>query len=385
VDVLFDEDKTFWAGVQSLIATSKRPIVLTCNSLEDVDLSELSLHAVLHYSHPEIGKAVEQLGHIAAAEGHVIDGLALRTLYMSRGQDLRAAIADLNFWCQMTVGSSMGGLDWMRGGSGRPETDKNDYRIVSKDTFYDGLHLVPEQQLSPADILAFAQHSLGLNVMEWEAARSLPLDSSNASKTRLSVLEEADMVAAFQSCMDIADPDLQPTMSCLLSEASPARKANITRAELAQFLLSQNTHLMVGRAAVYEALIPLTEDLRTFPPPAGRTAPSLDNKGLSIATEVAPYVRQIVWLDQQMEKQRAEIDASSQGTGRQRKTRAARAALEGGDVANTRVDRWFPKDLEFSVVLETGGRWHNELEWVEFEAPSTLSRESTDVTMVEMD
>jgi hypothetical protein len=38
-----------------------------------------------------------------------------------------------------------------------------------------------------------------------------------------------------------------------------------------------------------------------------------------------------------------------------RKTRAARAALEGGSKANTRRERWFSEMTDFEKVLKTAG------------------------------
>lgn len=401
VDVLFDEDKTFWAGVQSLIATSKRPIVLTCNSLQNIPLDDLNLHVALHYAPPSTDNAVEHLAHIAAAEGHIIDRNALRTLYDSRGKDLRASLADLNFWCQMTVGSTMGGLDWMHGGDLHTKRELDSFRIVSQDTFHDGLHLVPEEQLHPEDMLAFAQDSLNLSIMDWEASRPLIASDDAEPHARLESLRRAEMVAEFQSCMDIVDGNLQgradfeadhaiyvenvvrfqPCMSCLLSKAMPDRQMEVTRCRIVRFKLSPPHHSPLGRKAIVEALDPITEDNRTFPPPTGRTAPSIDGGDVTIATEVAPYIRHIVWLDQQLERQRDEIDASSQGTGRQRTTRAARAALEGSSVGNTRVERWFPRDLDFAAILATGGGWHIDQTYgVVADDPPSISRESTDAT-----
>jgi hypothetical protein len=190
-----------------------------------------------------------------------------------------------------------------------------------------------------------------------------------------------ELVSDYQSCMDMVDDALLPSMSCVLSAATDGG-SQVSRPRIARFLLHDNRNTYpVSQKAVVEVFGPLTDDLRTFPPPTGRTAPSIDGSAQSVATEIAPYIRHIVWLDQQQEKQRAEIDASSQGAGRQRRTRAARAAAEGGNVANTRVEPWFPKELDFSAVLATGGDWHDGRDqWLMLGVTPNLSRESTKVT-----
>lgn len=385
VDVLFDEDKTFWSGVQSLIATSKRPIILTCNSLDSIPLEDFEVAEVLRYTQPSIEDAVKQLIHIAACEGHLLDRQAVRTLYLSRGQDFRAALTELNFWCQMTVGSTMGGIDWMHLSSqSHGDEDVGSQRIVSSKTFHNGLHLVPEQRMSDQDILAFAQDSLDVSLLDWENERQLQTKSiSDTAKARSDVLRKADAYYDAKSFMDIASYELSALLGSVISQTFPNPPRTVTRPALTDFILRPPMSEQLTRADLRQTFEPIMEDNRTFPPPTGRTAPSLDGPGSTVALEVAPYVRHIVRLDQQLERQRDEIDASSQGTGRQRKTRTARAAVEGGSVAQTRVERWYPKGLDFAAVEATGGRWnvHDDAPTPRGETP--LSGQSTDVTVME--
>ncbi|MCJ1384410.1 hypothetical protein MMC17_007526 [Xylographa soralifera] len=78
----------------------------------------------------------------------------------------------------------------------------------------------------------------------------------------------------------------------------------------------------------------------------------------TIVSDIAPYVRSIVCYDIRLEEQRLQLsNLLSQGgrSGKPRRTRASRAALEGGNKAHTRRERWFPKTTNFSLVLQTGG------------------------------
>ena len=93
---------------------------------------------------------------------------------------------------------------------------------------------------------------------------------------------------------------------------------------------------------------------------------ALDGPISTIATDIAPYIRFIVSYDIRLEQQRLALSnmlsQGGRGGKKQRTTRASRAALEGGSKAQTRRERWFPKDLNFPAVRKTGGSgWQDAL------------------------
>jgi DNA polymerase III delta prime subunit len=113
VDVLYDEDKQFWATVINMIAQSKRPVIMTCTDESTVPFISLTLHAIIRFTPPPIDLATDYMLLVAASEGHLIRREAVKALYESRRQDLRASLMELNFWCQFAVGDNKGGLEWL--------------------------------------------------------------------------------------------------------------------------------------------------------------------------------------------------------------------------------------------------------------------------------
>ncbi|KAL2409817.1 hypothetical protein ABEF92_006946 [Exophiala dermatitidis] len=370
VDIVFDEDKGFWAGVQSLIRTSKRPVIMTCNNIASVPLDDLDLFTILHFDRPDTELSVERLAFAAAAEGHLLKPQALQDLYLSKGRDLRASLTELNLWCQMTVGSQQGGLDWMlpyeHGRQCSQETSVT--RIVSQDTFISGLDLYPTELYDPEDVIKYSEESLGLSPLDWVKDHQVV----EQEERHLQSLDDMLALSDARSVMDVVDTDV----ACLMAGIMMTNKTFVSghpcgnpREEIVRLYLEQKNSksyngLLVDRSTIANALGPLMEENRIgLPTSPGRKAPSLDNMALSLVTEVAPYVRIIVEHDLRLEQMRNELEgvgggSQTSGSGpsrRPRKTRASRAALEGGTKASTRRDRWFPESLDFAEVLASAG------------------------------
>ncbi|KAL2444134.1 hypothetical protein ABEF95_015138 [Exophiala dermatitidis] len=369
VDILFDEDKGFWAGVQSLIRTSKRPVIMTCNNIASVPLDDLDLFTILQFDRPDTELSVERLAFAAAAEGHLLKRQALHDLYLSKGRDLRASLTELNLWCQMTVGSQQGGLDWMLPyGYGRQCSQEGSVtRIVSQDTYISGLDLYPAELYDPEDVIKYSEESLAVSPLDWVKDHQVV----QQEERRLQSLDDMLALSDARSVMDVVDTDVACLMAAMMTTNQtfvPGHPVTNPRQEIVRLYLEQQNSkgtngLLVNRADVANALGPLMEENRIgLPTSPGRKAPSLDNMALSLVTEVAPYVRIIVEHDLRLEQMRNELEGvggGSQTSGgpsrRPRKTRASRAALEGGTKASTRRDRWFPESLDFASVLASAG------------------------------
>ncbi|WWC70311.1 uncharacterized protein I206_104261 [Kwoniella pini CBS 10737] len=67
-DILFDEESTFWPAVITLIAESRRPVILTCNDHNLIPKSQLPLQAILQFRPPPSHIALPYLQAIAAQE-----------------------------------------------------------------------------------------------------------------------------------------------------------------------------------------------------------------------------------------------------------------------------------------------------------------------------
>jgi DNA polymerase III delta prime subunit len=406
VDVLFKEDKEFWTTVFRLLASSKRPFIMTCNDEDLVPLQAMSLHAILRFAAPPANPSVDLMLMIAAMEGHLLKREAVASLFESKNHDLRASIAELDFWCQMGVGDPKGGLSWIYQRY-PPGSDVDEHgeklRLISEDTYHDGMGIVQLSASVDEDAFLLAWREFGIeptNVLGL-AGHEGPEDRLQAAPTALpSSLKDTSKMADFLSAMDVysthdnADASLPETL--LKSRANyiegmalldsndkidysdtPARIAvtsavlacNAFRSEAAAKDYLTPSHLLCCiKSASKEGGSRLSRrdfacfDAISMPTSAstngGLELSAFDGPLPQLSTDLAPYVRSIAQYDLSLEEQRerlGEIMGEGHKAKRARTTRAARSALEGSQRGSTRRERWFTKELDLDAVLATGG------------------------------
>ncbi|PGH32808.1 hypothetical protein GX50_04409 [[Emmonsia] crescens] len=427
VDILFEEDKQFWSGVLTLIGQSKRPIIMTCNDERLLPFEQLKLHAILRFRQPPCDLAADYLFLLAANEGHILDRQQISELYTVMRRDIRGTIMQLNFWCQMAVGSKKSGLDWL---TTRPllrdgqENETNLPKIVSTDTYVYGMGFVcqdlacaeddPYERRSQLILECLGQWHMGL--MDWHQSKMYrgelqDHDGQSLLEALVQESREADMRADLDIICrgspdeftdDVFDPSwpemtgkqrstytegyqllqtdpltdyaclstkIGVSMTVLLGnsfhDSSPSSDEDtIIQQALEKF--SSHKPIYLNRYELRDTFEPVMDNPDPFNPPSGRQSFSFDNGTAPISEDLAPYIRAIVSFDLRLEQHRqalsGPISHDPKSNKRIRTTRASRAALEGGDKASIRKERWFSGKLNSRSVLATGGpEWQDVL------------------------
>lgn len=232
-DILYEEDKQFWAVLMGMMNQSRRPFVITCNDESLVPLLSLNIHGIFRFSPAPVPLAVDLCLLIAANEGHSLRRSAVESLYQARNNDLRATLSDLNFWCQIGVGDRRGGFDWFytRWPKGCDLDDRGDVvRVLSENTFQNGMGwmgrdvMVSECDRYDREVEAMQQswNFWQLDLGDWSQSMDLgPLatatwESARTSEDRYMALEVFDQ---FYEAMSDADLCSAGSYSTLLQEA----------------------------------------------------------------------------------------------------------------------------------------------------------------------
>lgn len=440
VDVLFEEDKLFWATILDLITQSKRPIVLTCTDEGLLPLNEMVLYAILRLKSPPKQLAVDYLLLVACNEGHLLPRDAVSNLYKCKGSDLRASMADLNFFCQMAIGDSKGGLEWMltEFPANDGDVDRTEpLRVVSDGTYQSFMGWLSGEVQAPqegnllgreTELLSEAWHGWGIDVggSTQSLLEPVPTAEIHTSWTsKMEALRSFDQAAEALSAVDIfpacacrqhdhiilepalpeitertrsnyvegsnvlvADPlieysgtaeSLSLTMrACAnrLSRGSLHGNETLSQTDHEQFIARTLSDIMQERrlgvpviasilSAAFEPIARSTKSMLGIL--KGSQISSFDGLMSIIAEDIAPYVRDIVSYDLRLEEQRRQLDSLLSGRGKHgtksRTTRSSRAALEGGQKAYTRRERWFPNNTNINMVLQSGGsNWQGALQ-----------------------
>ncbi|TVY56686.1 ATPase family AAA domain-containing protein 5 [Lachnellula cervina] len=211
-DILYEEDKNFWATILDLTTKSKRPMIITCSDESLLPMNALMLYAIIRFVPPPIDLATDYMLLVAACEGHVLRRDAVETLYEGRSRDLRASLTDLDFWCQFAVGDVKCGLDWFYPRWSRG-SDVDEYgetiRVVSENTFEAGMGWVSQDVLEShvhyldieEEMLHEACDGWQLDVGDWQENIDI---NSWASKIHTVSRGEKDHASALRMYEDFA-------------------------------------------------------------------------------------------------------------------------------------------------------------------------------------
>lgn len=376
VDIMFEEDKNFWTTIFTLLESSKRPVIMTCNDEDLVPLQAITCQALLRLSTPPADMAVDYMLLMAAQEGHLLHRDAVSTLYDAKHHDLRASIAELQLWCQMGVGDPRGGLSWIfprwPAGSGLDEHGQP-IRVFSENTYQAGMGFVAHESTSSLEetqddeLLKETWEGWNLDPREelfaGVTSTAPTLEQSNPH-SRIAALKQYSNLSDSISDMDVfcriglpgreyhktdaTQPELLPKtrasyingMALLqapeivdystLDTQLAVSGSSLVRRVFPGLVNSPTTSLVkrvVGKHSPSNISSPLTRgDISTAfdsiatmmttptPGPPSLAYSVFDGPLKTVVTDVAPYVRSIAAFDLALEARRGILQGSSQGS-----------------------------------------------------------------------
>lgn len=388
---------------------------MTCTDPDRLPLADFVDTVCLSLLPQTRGDIADYLVCLAANEGHLLARAEASRVVAIRNGDLRGAITDLQFWCQMAIGDSKAGIGWFmeanKANANRSESEpylrtvseysypinvslfkrlrnrtcplENEPKLLWEAFDFKGYDAFEHDSLvlgQDPDHLGSLRDTLELQDLRSDilsAADIMPMalrefDRLDCSKRILSEKSRGEFSEGFtllqtdpvQDLSGVAK-DVVFTMKAATYCADDTIRVKSRRKHLIEAVLKPKSSLYAHQhnirkhsEAVFDALTD---------PPDGNPWSQQRGPGISvfarpfanIATDVAPILRSIARSDLQLEDERNRLSSvlaePGHKTKRQRTTRAARAALEGGNKESTRKERWLPKELDYKAVLKTGG------------------------------
>ena len=383
VDILFEDDKQFWSTTLDLILRSRRPVIMTCTEESLVPLEEMVLFAILRFAPPPKSLATDYLLLLACNEGHLLSRKSVAALYRAKREDLRASIAELNCFCQMAIGDTKGGLEWLliRSSSEETQRDKGKkLRVISEATYPHGLGWISQDYCPQnkdqsfeveAELLAEVLYGWDLDLAESDDF--LPLHElrereESSLQLNLSKLQRLDHICEALSAADICAPlGQRRDKTMILDPTDPeipekARSDYVEGAALLQAdpktdFIGTSTSLAIAMRLYARRLRPsytpltptsITHQLATLlekseaPPPLTaadmrvaftplsnmQVLSSLASPESTLAVDLAPFIRSITAYDLRLEDRRQRLDdllsASRSGAGDTRNAKRMR-------------------------------------------------------------
>ncbi|KAF8924464.1 hypothetical protein BGZ58_001767 [Dissophora ornata] len=97
VDILFEEDKGFWASIVTLLSKSRRPVVMTCNDTSKIPTATLRFQEHLEFTRSNLRELFQYLTCICKIEGYMCSSEYILGLIQYCQYDVRRCLMQLQY------------------------------------------------------------------------------------------------------------------------------------------------------------------------------------------------------------------------------------------------------------------------------------------------
>ncbi|KAF9130835.1 hypothetical protein BGW39_002589 [Mortierella sp. 14UC] len=97
VDILFEDDKGFWASIVTLLSKSRRPVVMTCNDTSKIPASMIRFQEHLEFTRPGMRELHLYLTAICRIEGYICSSEYVMGVIKQNQYDVRRCLMQLQY------------------------------------------------------------------------------------------------------------------------------------------------------------------------------------------------------------------------------------------------------------------------------------------------
>lgn len=97
VDILFEDDKGFWASIVALLAKSRRPVVMTCNDTSKIPASMIRFQEYLEFTRPGMRELHIYLTAVCRIEGYICSSEYIVGVIKQNRYDVRRCLMQLQY------------------------------------------------------------------------------------------------------------------------------------------------------------------------------------------------------------------------------------------------------------------------------------------------
>ncbi|KAF9107252.1 hypothetical protein BGX29_006938 [Mortierella sp. GBA35] len=97
VDILFEDDKGFWASIVALLSKSRRPVVMTCNDTSKIPASIIRFQEHLEFTRPGMRELHLYLTAVCRIEGYICSSEYVMGVIKQNRHDVRRCLMQLQY------------------------------------------------------------------------------------------------------------------------------------------------------------------------------------------------------------------------------------------------------------------------------------------------